>query len=622
MRAKRESRLGARAVRLLAGLLALAIALEIVYLVGANGFLRSPWGRDVLNRKPEKLTVGWESAWTWLPGVVHFTHLELEGRARRADWRTAMDSGRMLVYLPSLLGRHFRVIHGLATGAEVEITVHEAPQVPRPPRRQRPWRVTLGGLEVEPLRLFRLNEQEIRGSGRAAGWARFEVRGPLEFDLASLAFEDALVVDQQEVVAETLQLTGALAIDPFLVGDDSIEDLLAGATGTIALDTQASSLGFLSSYLDRVPWLRLGGSGHLTADLEVTNGWMAPGSVLSLEGPRLGADLFGLRASGEGTLRGLVPEGAGHTELSVTLPAYSVSREADGARLLDGAGLEVVIVNDSAAIDRPAEGIRLTVDVPPARIPNLAAFSSYLPEATGLELKGGSGEFAARLTYRASEESGEGWLRVAGQGVEAAFGEVDMSADVVLDGRLADARLEDGRFDLSGTRLEIDEVVTSERGRVRDRGWWGRIRTSSGSLVKALGDPDAPPALIEAELAAELRDTGPLVALLEQHLPKLSWIDGLLTVHGVTGSADVRVLGSAISLGDLQVTGGKKSRLEMRGDLDLAEADPRGVLFARWGRLSAAVSLAEGERDWKLTRSRRWFERNLTEYRALRGAER
>ena len=53
--------------RLVAILLGLVVTLELLYLAGANGFLRTDWGRDTLNRKPEKLTITWKSAWTWLP---------------------------------------------------------------------------------------------------------------------------------------------------------------------------------------------------------------------------------------------------------------------------------------------------------------------------------------------------------------------------------------------------------------------------------------------------------------------------------------------------------------------------------------------------------------------------
>ena len=621
MSSDRQSRRPRLARRLLVAALGLVLGLELLYVAGANGFLSSQWGRRTLNRRPEKMAVSYEKAWTWLPGIVHVRALEIGGRARRADWRARVDSGRMVIMLPALLGRHFHLLRGRAHGAEIEITVLPPPEAPRPPGRRRPWRVSLDGLSLETVRAFRLNDYQLRGVGRATGRAQFEVRGPVALELTSLSFTDSALLDGGEIVADALELRGRLRVDSFVVGEDTVQDLLAALTGAVELDTEASSLGFLAAYLEQAPWLRLGGRGHLTADLEATAGWLAPGSRITLEGPTVETDLFGLHASGEGSLVGLVPEGASHTELTVRLPRYAVSRQADQALLLQGEGLEVVVTSDSNAIDRPAAGLALRVELPPTRVPDLAAYSVYLPAASGLEITGGNAEIEAALSYSAAERSGDGWLRLRGRQVEAAFDQVELRADVLLDSRLAEARLEDGRIELGATRLEIDEVRTVDRGRLRDSGWWGRIRLSEGRLLGGLGDPQADgPAILEARVDAELRDTGPLVALLEQHVPRLAWMDGLLTVHDVEASSRLRIEGPRLSLGDLQVRGGKKGRLEILGQLDLAPEDPTGVFFASWGRLSAAVSLAEGERKWKLTWSRRWYDAAAAAYRARQTA--
>jgi hypothetical protein len=593
--------------------------LWLLYLAAANGFLSSRWGQQTLNRKPDKLTIAWQSAWTWLPGILHVRGLEIRGRARRAEWRTTIDRGRLVILLPSLLGRQFRLLSGDAHGGEIEVTVLPPPETPRSAARRRPWRVSLEGVSIEPLHVFRLNDYELRGAGRATGWAQFEVAGPTQLELTALSFVDTVVLDAEQIAAEALRLDGHLRLDPFVIGEDTVQDLLAGLTGAVALETEASSLGFLAAYLDDMPWLRLGGGGHLTAAIETTNGWLAPGSRLTLQGPTVGADLFGLHATGEGSLVGVVPEDSSHTELSLRLPGFSVSRQLDQALLLEGENLELLVTNDSTAIDRPARGITLALRVPPARVPDLAAFSVYLPEAAGLAITGGTAQLEANLTYSAAEKTGNGRLLLSGRQVEATFHEVELRADLRLDTALADAHLEDGHIDISGTHLEIDEVHTREDGQLRDSGWWGRIHLPDGRLVKVLGDPAAAPTAVEAAVSADLRDTGPLISLLQQHVPKLAWMDGLLTVHGVKARSNVSIQGPRISLADLEITGGKKGRLEILGQLDLVPEDAAGVLYARWGKLSAAVSLAAGERDWKLTRSRQWYDRAAPAYRARPG---
>ena len=379
------------------------------------------------------------------------------------------------------------------------------------------------------------------------------------------------------------------------------------------VEAQASGLGFLAAYLGSVPWLELGGSGHLLVDLEVTDGWLAPGSRLDLEGPTVAARYFDLEARGEGTVRGIVPEAAGHTELSVVLDSFSVVRPLDEALLLEGKGLEMLITNDSTAIDRPAEGIAFSAVLPPAEIPDFSSFSPYLPAASGLRLTGGSGTIEAELDYSSVEHRGSGAFQLSGDRVRAAFGDVELSSRVQLQGRLAEMRLDEGWADVGGSRLSIEETEVSEGGELRDSGWWGRLELPQGSWKKVSGDPE--PGTLEGQVVASLRDTGPLVALLERYARRLAWFDGLLTVHDVEATTRARSQGSSLSLEALRVTGGEKQRLEILGELDLDEKHPNGVFFARWGPLTAAVALEEGRRDWKLTRSRRWYDAQAEEYR-------
>jgi hypothetical protein len=592
------------------------LMLEAAYLVGANGFLHSDWGRELLNRRPEKLTVAWQRAWTWLPGLVTFRRLELRGNARRASWQVTVERGRMLIWLPSLLLKHFRVLDGSGSGAELAVDLLPPPGEPRAPRRRgRGWRITLGSLTIEPLHVVRIDEHRLSGAGRVRGSARFEVRGPVELDLAEVVYSRGRLDSGEETAAESVQLQGQIHFAPFVVGDDMGGDILAGATGELMLEAQASSLGFLAAYLGSVPWLEVGGRGHLELDLTVTNGWLAPGSRLDLRGPRVTASYFDLEASGEGTVNGIVPEGAGNTEINVLLSEFSVARSTDAATLVQGQGLEMRLTNDSTAIDRPAEGIALEIALPEAEIPDLASFSAYLPEASGLEITGGQGLLAATLEYSAVEQSGRGLFTLSADRVEATFGDVDLRSRIRVDGILPEMLLDQGVLGIASSSVSIEDTEVVRGEVVRGEGWWGRIELAEGTWTRAPADSEAEPGVLEGLIRAELRDTGPLVALLERYVPKLAWFDGLATVHNITAETRTRVQGSALRFEGLQVTGGKKERTEVLGELDLEGKSSSGVLFARWGPLSAAVALEEGDRDWKLTDSREWYERRARAYR-------
>ena len=124
------------------------------------------------------------------------------------------------------------------------------------------------------------------------------------------------------------------------------------------------------------------------------------------------------------------------------------------------------------------------------------------------------------------------------------------------------------------------------------------------------------PAEIDGRIAAKLRDSGPIVALVADRVPRLRWLDRVLDVEEVVAVTGIRTDGERLSLAGLKVTGGERENLEIRGELGLERRGQRGVFFARRGRLAAAVELGEEKRQWHVLRPRRWYEERADRYRS------
>ncbi len=612
--------------------LLLLVVFELAYLVVANFFLHSDWGRGLVNGRPDRLTAAWNGGWTFLPGLVHLRGLDLEGESHRVAWQAALGRSHMLVWLPSLARRHVRVLAGKTVGEEVEVDVlPKTERGPRPTRRG--WIVTLDHLLVDELQRVRVGEYALVGEGAARGRFRFQVRGPMQLELARLAFQNAAVESRGQRVAENLHFEARFETGPYVPGENGLPDLVAGTTGALDLTAEVENLGFVSAYLGAVPWLGVSGAGALALDLEVAEGSLLPGSELSLAGSEVEATFFDFAAVGEGRIEGRVPVGAQHAELDALLERFTLGRLSDGATLLDGHDLELHVTNDTAEIFRPAQGIAFSFVLPPAQAPDVAAFGAYLPAATGLALTGGTAELAAEVAYDTVARDGKGWLELSGRKVTATFGDIAFEADFVLDAQMPRADLLGGTVDVSGSRLTVEGAKIVRGGQPLPQAWWARLSVPAGSVTRppalevaeglatAEAEPEAvkpvrEPAVIEAEVASELLDTAPLVALLEHRLPKLRWLREALTVPEVELTGHVRVAGPELGLHDLQVIGGKKDQLEILAELDLLEKATHGAVYVRWRLLDAALALNRGDRDWRVLHPRRWYDEAAAAYRA------
>lgn len=600
------------------------VALEVAYVVAGNSFLHHAWGRDLINRKPERLAVGWDRASTWLPGLVHVEGLDLDGSSRRVAWQAQMDRGTMLVWLPSLALRHFRVLWGRPEGVEVDVDMLPSPHEPRARTTKRGWRVTLGGLRLDDLRRVRTGGYELVGAGSLRGKARFEIRGPMELQVRRLLFDGAEVASGGVVVARDLEVDGGFETRPYRAGQDTVLDLLGGTSGRGRLGARVENLGFLTAYLRGLPWLGLGGVGDLELAVALESGSLQPGTSLSLSGPQVRADFFDFRAQGTGRVSADVPAEGGELRLSAVLAEYSVTRRSDGTELLVGEGLETRFAGNSTSLRQPPTEVAGALRVPAAQVTSLAAFGRYLPAGTMATVTGGSAELSLDLSYDTAAHSGEGGLRIDAEGLTGTFGDADVSGDLRLEAALPEVDLLAGTFDVSGTNLSITDGRLVRGGRERTRDWWGRLQVTSGSVRRELFNESREPvrggrpAVVTADLQGQLLDSAPLVVLMEQRLPKLGWFDRLLTVPEVEIRGTVTLEGPAMGLRGIRVVGGKTDQLEIRAELDLASHETSGVAYARYRALDATLALNEGDRDWRLRRAKQAYEGAAAAYRAAR----
>ncbi len=597
------------------------VAVEILYLVAANLLLNTDRGHAWLERRPEKLSFEWSAAWTWLPGLFHVRDLELSGRARRATWTIAAESARTWIWLPSLASRHVRLLSVTATGVGIDIDPLPPPEEPRPLRMKRGWRTTLHRVEAESLSRLRFGRQVLHGEGSLRGSASFEIRGPMEFDVSRLRWRGGRFEVDGATAAEQVALDVALTVAPVTPGEGMLAALLSAASGTLAVESETSSLRFVTYYLKRFPWIDLGGEGHLQLEAALRAGRLLPGSRLDFEGSRVTASYLGLSAVGSGRLAGRVPDGGDEVRLAAELDRFEVASLLEGVPLVIGENLAVTAVSDSAAIDHPAEGVEVEAVMPKATVPDLRAVDPYIPESIGLAVTGGEAEMSAEFDYSARAGSGSGWLEFEGRRVEARFDEDELEGEVLLEARFPSMNLQEGRLALDGTRLEVTRARGVGPLAPGEEGWWGRVQISEGSLLKNFGEKGTP-AILDGRLDAQLLDTTPVTTILRDRVPRLSWFDELLTVERVDLSSLFRLQGAEVGLSELELFGGEHGRLKLDAELDLAVADGareiEGVLLAVWGPLSAAVELGDGGRDWKLTRSKAWYREQAERYRQSR----
>jgi hypothetical protein len=466
-------------------------------------------------------------------------------------------------------------------------------------RRRKPWRLELDGIRIEEVREVAIGQSALVGSGRISGGLDFEVRGPLRFDVLSLAFSGARLERAGEVVGENLRFELEASSAPFKPGDDTVREILGGVSGSADVEADVKSIAALGFLLKEPEWLSFSGSGHLESAFRLQRGVVAPGGHLDFDASTLQARIADWTVEGGGTIGLKLPEeGPQAAVVNVDFEQFAIRRGEREVAHIHGEDLRVALDARAFDLENGLEDLDLRVDVPPSRV-DFAAYNSYLPQSP-FRIDRGEGTLRSWFEYSEEKGEGKGEVEISVVGASGAAGDLGVGGDLKLHTLVKSGDLDAKRFDISGSSLELKNVrVTKPSGGVESEGWWATFATEAANLE--MKEP------LEAEIAvrARMRDAKPFLTALASQRKVLFWIDELIGVKDVEGRAVIDVDGQSLAARDLDITG---RRLDIEGDIRVTGKQRDGILYIEYGPFSTALEMAGLDREWKLFHARRWFE--------------
>lgn len=280
---KTDSR--ARTLRLLrwAGLLLLLCYL--LYLIAANVFLNSAWGREVVNRKPEKFRMEWTAARSVWPGMVQLRELRLRGHVRHVEWtaQAAKASGRIAL-LP-LLRRQVLIPHVHAENVSGSVVRIET-EMPPPPFQPGGWSLRIEHIRSDSLRGGQILGWQLTGTGQVdVGFSKQFRGGPMQLFDSTLTFTDASLSHGKQQWLQSGRIDARFSMPAHRGAEHPGVARLALLDAALQLKGRTLGLQSRLDGEDRYRFDLLPAAGEVEARLHLVDGALANGDRLALQMP-------------------------------------------------------------------------------------------------------------------------------------------------------------------------------------------------------------------------------------------------------------------------------------------------------------------------------------------------
>jgi hypothetical protein len=613
----------------------LLLALEAVYVIAGNIFLRTEVLPDLINTKPEKMNITWDSAVTYLPGFARVTNFELRSQTRKDQIYLHVAQAGTRISLVKLI---FKTIHirGVDAGgvdfryrkrldrppkpgqeedpggepedAEFwpEIPGYSNPPDPKPEdlypvkEKKHPWTIKITGAEVEgPVRVA-LGGMLIEANGSVGGGVTVKPRQTITIHRGRLALESTRVSVGPEEVTGDLALNADLRFEAFPAKGAKLADVLGGISGDLSLAGRLTERAAVSRVI--TPGVTTFGAGTVAAHFVLKKGIVRAGSEYSLQSEAFHLRVMDLDAGGSATVSGeTVKEGGEHvSRVRVDFGEFEFVDPDDGSVAISGTGFELDAEWNGLSITGAEPAAHVELDLPAARIHDVGTFNTLIPEATALVLESGTGTVQSKLDI--NDRIATGTIDLVAEQVVIDSRDTPIMGDLEVYAKLAEGDLPSKHFDLSGTTIRLDKIVNTELSAKKQGNldpWFCSVELDSGDLT--FGRPMA----IDGSVRIGMYDTRPVIALLKRLGTGPKWLSMAPNIKDVDGTLNLSVDRGRLAIDDLVMTG---DGFEALGWVEVQDKKADGRIFVRFKSVLAGVSLDQGKAGIHLSKPRAWFD--------------
>lgn len=515
-----------RKVRWLRAVLCGAVGLVAIWLVAINAWL-ALWAEDLLNRRPEKLNIKFDRAWSFWPSRIQARGLQISVQSRRNQWQLDLEEAQLHIVPQALRKREF--ILRSASGQGTTFLLRTRPQSEEellsanpdiPPIEQfefslaqpqeqakakkKRWRISLNNVNLAGVRQLwfdRVNLLTDPESSTARGNLDIVMRDALALDDVDLRIGGGTLSVAGQPVAEGLDLAALASLSP--TTSRSVKDprTYENLAAKITANGDLLTLSFLRKFMQTEYPFAIEGAGKFDSAVFIEAGKIVEGSELSITTPSLRADIGSFVAVGGGVLSGSVSDSSESSlaTLRLKLSDVEVDRGAEQtaggiAELAQANELDLVLTASDPVLGVPLVDPRILVELPSLIIPRLANFSDLIPAGTGLDIVGGSGRAVTRLELSKGSERSQ--FELVADDAELLFRGTRVAGTLTVSGNTEGNR-ESGTLSLRNVRTAFDGSTKPSKStvpagpvafdfRLADTTLW--FPTATNGTLKDLGE--------------------------------------------------------------------------------------------------------------------------------------
>lgn len=381
-----------------------------------------------------------------------------------------------------------------------------------------------------------------------------------------------------------------------IVKKHKVKDIVAGAGGQLKVTGDISQLDWINLLMKSSLDLTVSGSGIIEADLLVENGSLAKKSTMRIKSKNLEVGLLDYSYSGDGEFAAEKAEGRGASGVIYALDFTNATMKRTDEK---EAKIENVVMRlDSVNSQGSTEDRALRLQISSAKVKSVSLYNQYLPENSPFVFVDGSADLSADILLESNNT--KGYVKLITNGLTMKVDDQNISGRLRVGAKIVGGEPKKMKFDISGSMIVLDQAkVTGKEVHYSKEGWRADIKLTKADIIWKK------PLQLKSEIALSIKDSRPIVAMIDNKHIKFDFITKLLIVENLQGEATINMEDDTIAIPYALV---KSNKIDIGAKGIITPTLRNGMFYFGHKNIKAVMEIRDGRRSFNIFNAQQSFE--------------
>ena len=375
-----------------------------------------------------------------------------------------------------------------------------------------------------------------------------------------------------------------------------VKDILAKAEGQLKVTGDISQLDWVNLLMKSSLDFTVSGSGIVEADLLVKNGSLAKKSTARIKSKNLQVGLLDYQYNGVGEFTAEKTDGRGASAAIYALDFTDATMKRKGEK-------EAKIENVAMRLERvnpqdSKEDKVLRLQILSAKVKNVSLYNQYFPENAPFVFADGSADLSADILLESNDT--KGYVKLMTSGLTMKVDDQTISGRLRINTKIIGGEPKKMKFDISGSTIVFDQAKVSGKnaGYSKDD-WRMAVKFKKADIVWKK------PLELKSETLLLMKDSRPIVAMIDNKKAKFALLSNLLIVENLRGEAMVNMKDNTITIPHALV---KTNKIDIGAKAIITSTLRNGMIYFGHKNIRAAIEIRDGKKSIDIFNAQQSFD--------------